>query len=127
MLVSEAAVTMVHTQVRELNSRHPSRRSRRKGCAGSGRCAGSRSRVSMVALTAKVAASAAILAAGSLIGTRAEAMTLGGPAGIREAADAVSPVEKTACWRWGWRGWGWYPCYYRSYGWRGYGWRWRRW
>ena len=81
-------------------------------------------------LALTVAASAAILAAGSLIGTRAEAMSLGGPAGIREAADAVSPVEKTACWRWGWRGWGWYPCYrywgYR-YGWRGHGWRWRRW
>jgi len=61
-------------------------------------------------LALTVAATAAILAVGSLSAYRAEAMTLGGPAGVRGAIDAISPVEKTACWRWGWHGWGWYPC-----------------
>jgi len=78
-------------------------------------------------LALTVAATAVILAVGSLSAYRAEAMTLG-PAGVRAAIDAVNPVEKTACWRWGWHGWGWYPCY-RYYGYRPYyhGWRWRRW
>jgi len=45
-------------------------------------------------------------------------------AGARSAAAAVDVVDKTACWRWGWHGWGWYPCL------GGPGWRrdhWHRW
>jgi len=29
---------------------------------------------------------------------------------VRAAADSIAAVEKTACWRQGWHGWGWYPC-----------------
>jgi hypothetical protein len=41
--------------------------------------------------------------------TPAGALPLG-PGAVRPAVEAVNPVEQTACWRWGWRGWGWYPC-----------------
>jgi len=101
---------------------------------------------SMRKLALTIAAAATILFAGSLASNRAEAMTPGSTAGVRLAADAVDPIENVACWRWGWRGWGWYPCvYYGGWGypayhpgWRGYGWRggygwgggrwgWRRW
>ena len=54
------------------------------------------------------------------------------PGAMRPAADAVNPVDKTACWRWGWHGWGWYRCwggpydggYHRRWGWDD-DWRWR--
>ena len=74
--------------------------------------------------------------AAMLLSAPSQAMTLGG-----WRAETLNPVEKTACWRYGWHGWGWYPCgyvvrpgygYYGG-GWRrgyGYGWRghgWRRW
>jgi hypothetical protein len=54
---------------------------------------------------------------------RVEAM-IGNP-GLQRFADALSPIEKAACWRYGWHGWGWYPCgwghrYYGGY----YGGRW---
>ena len=39
----------------------------------------------------------------------ANATSLAG-ASVRIAADSITPVEKTACWRHGWHGWGWYPC-----------------
>ena len=34
-----------------------------------------------------------------------------GPAAMRPAVEAITPVEQTACWRRGLRGWGWYPCW----------------
>jgi hypothetical protein len=68
-----------------------------------------------------VAAGVLVIAtAGSLMSSGANAMALGDPAGVRSAAEAVNPVEKAACWRWGWHGPGWYPC-----GWGGPGWGWR--
>jgi len=39
----------------------------------------------------------------------AHASTLGSTA-VHTAADSISAIEKTACWRRGWHGWGWYPC-----------------
>ena len=35
-----------------------------------------------------------------------------GPTGVRAAIEAANPVEPAACRekRWGWHGWGWYPC-----------------
>jgi hypothetical protein len=38
-----------------------------------------------------------------------------GPGALRPAVEAVTPVEQTACWRAGWRGWGWYPCWGSAY------------
>ena len=83
-----------------------------------------------------------LAAAGAATLLTAAAMTPAGalPLGLgamRPAAEAVNPVDKAACWRWGWHGWGWYPCwgggdydggyygrpyYYRHWG-PGYGWR----
>jgi hypothetical protein len=61
---------------------------------------------------------AAALIAGPLVlgSTRAEAMVTAPQLG--RAGQSINPIEKTACWRWGWRGWGWYPCgyYYGGYG-----------
>ena len=69
---------------------------------------------------------AAIVSAASLLSSPASAMTFGTPAGVRGAAEQINPIDNVACWRYGWRGWGWYPCGYgRVYGWRG-GWGWRR-
>lgn len=60
-----------------------------------------------------VATAIAILAAGAIGSTRSEAMT---PADLGPAIDEASPVEQTACWRYGWRGWGWYRwCGHRRY------------
>lgn len=52
---------------------------------------------------------AGILIAGPPTSSRAEAF---GSAGIRAAAERLNPVEAAACRekRWGWHGWGWYPC-----------------
>ncbi|HLN08609.1 MAG TPA: hypothetical protein VK281_06600 [Xanthobacteraceae bacterium] len=52
------------------------------------------------------AAGAAILTCSAMV-TRSDAMPIG--AAVRPAAEAINPVEKTACWR---PGWGWYPCGY---------------
>ena len=67
---------------------------------------------------------AAVLIAGSLLfgSNRAEAMVTAAPLG--QAGQSINPMEKTACWRLGWRGWGLYPCgvfygvypYYYGYG-----------
>ena len=78
-------------------------------------------RKSVLALTA----AAAMLAGSVTMSGPASAMTVGGPEGIRGALDTINPVDKAACWRYGWHGWGWYPCYrpYYGYGW-GYGPRW---
>ena len=78
-----------------------------------------------------LAAAAALISAVALTATPSQAITLGAPAGVRDAAEGLNLIDKTACWRYGWHGWGWYPCGYvvaRPY--RYYGWRhrhWRRW
>ncbi len=87
-----------------------------------------------------LAAMAALFSAAMLLSAPSQAMTPGTAAGVKGAAATLDPVEKTACWRYGWRGWGWYPCYYggyypyagyRYYGggpyWGGYRWGYRRW
>jgi hypothetical protein len=55
-------------------------------------------------------AGALVFALVGLVGTgSANAATLGSTS-VRSAADSIAFVEKTACWRHGWHGWGWYPC-----------------
>jgi hypothetical protein len=85
-----------------------------------------------------------LVSIGSLVASPANAVVNGPSLGA--ALDAVSHVEKhvekaNVCWRWGWHGWGWYPCFYSYYGpgyaYRHYGygprfyyrphWGWRRW
>ena len=92
-----------------------------------------------------LAAVAALFAAVMLFSAPSQAMSPGTASGVKGAAAAIDPVEKTACWRYGWHGWGWYPCYrpvpyygwgprwgwgggwgYRRWGWGG-GWGYRRW
>jgi hypothetical protein len=65
--------------------------------------------------------------------THADALTLS-PGAIAPAINAITTVDKAACWRWGWHGWGWYPCWRPGfgYGWGprwgwGPGWGWHRW
>jgi hypothetical protein len=75
-----------------------------------------------------LAAVAALFAAAMLFSASSQAMTPGTAPGVKGAAAAIDPVEKTACWRYGWHGWGWYPCYYGGYypyryGYYGYGYR----
>ncbi len=81
-------------------------------------------------------AAAALFSAASLMSSPASAMTFGTPAGVLGAAQTINPVDNVACWRYGWRSWGWYPCYSGGYygygGWGhrpywGRGWGWRRW
>ena len=85
-----------------------------------------------------LAAAAALVSAAALFAAPSQAMTLGVPSAVKGAAATLDTVEKTACWRYGWHGWGWYPCYsgaYPYYGYRywgygprwGYGYGWRRW
>lgn len=78
----------------------------------------------LMALTAVAAVSAGLLAI-----PRAEAMTIGSPAGLGVVADRVDATEnvqyiyggRNHCWyATGWRGPGWYWCGYRWR--RGYGW-----
>jgi hypothetical protein len=85
-------------------------------------------------ITAALSA-AAIVSGAALLSAPVSAMTIGAPAGVLGAAQTISPVDDVAaCWRYGWRGWGWYPCggYWRGGPWGyhgGWGWRrgWRRW
>jgi hypothetical protein len=66
-----------------------------------------------------VSTAAALIAGAFVLGSnRAEAMVTAPQ--LDRAEQSISPIEKTACWRWGWRGWGWYPCGYWGPGW-GYG------
>jgi len=81
-----------------------------------------------------LATAGALLAAAALTTGPTQAMTLGAPAAVNGAAATLDPVDHVACWRRGWRGWGWYPCGPRwGYGWGGprryWGWRrgWHRW
>jgi hypothetical protein len=62
-----------------------------------------------------LAAVAALFAAAMLLPAPSQAMTPGTASSVRGAAATIDPVEKTACWRYGWHGWGWYPCYYGGY------------
>jgi hypothetical protein len=66
----------------------------------------------MRAFLLAAAGATAILTAGPLA-TRSEAMPIG--PSLRPAAEAVSPVQKAGCYRWGRLGWGWCP-------WCGYAW-----
>jgi hypothetical protein len=77
----------------------------------------------------RAAVAAAVFSAAALLAGPTNAMTLGTPSGVVDAAKTINPVDSVACWRYGWRGWGWYPCgwvrpypYYGAYG----GWGWRR-
>lgn len=55
-------------------------------------------------------AGASVFAFSGLVGIDVgNAATLAG-ASVRIAADSITPLEQTACWRRGWHGWGWYPC-----------------
>ena len=58
-----------------------------------------------------LAAVAALFSVSVLLSAPSQAMTPGTAPGVKGAAAAIDPVEKTACWRYGWHGWGWYPCY----------------
>jgi hypothetical protein len=62
-----------------------------------------------------LAAVAALFSAAMLLSAPSQAMTPGTASSVRGAAATIDPVEKTACWRYGWHGWGWYPCYYGGY------------
>jgi len=89
------------------------------------------SKVAMMALAA-----AGMFVGLSLAAAPASAAPLG--SGIAQSVlDDHGPIEKAACWRYGWHGPGWYPCrywgprpYYRRY-WRARpyyrGWGYRRW
>src|SRR5712671_6803486 len=68
-----------------------------------------------------LAAAAALFSAAALMSGPTQAMPFGSPSGVLGAAEALNPIEKTACWRYGWRGHGWRRGY--GYGWRGHGWR----
>jgi hypothetical protein len=81
-----------------------------------------------------LAAAAALFSAAMLLSAPSRAMTPGTASGLKGAAATLDPVEKAACWRYGWHGWGWYPCfggYYPYYGYRYYGygprWGWGGW
>src|SRR5262249_58644619 len=60
-------------------------------------------------------AAATAFPAAMLLSAPSQAMTPGAASGVKGAAATLDPVEKTACWRYGWHGWGWYPCYYGGY------------
>jgi hypothetical protein len=80
-----------------------------------------------------LAVSAAALITGPFVlgSNRAEAMVTASQ--LDRAEQSIDPIEKAGCWRWGWRGWGWYPCgYYGGPGWGpyhrwGWGHRWGGW
>jgi hypothetical protein len=62
-----------------------------------------------------------------MIASPAGALSLD-PNAVRPAVDAVSAIEKTACWRPGWHGWGWYHCWGHRYGYAwAQSWHWHRW
>ena len=72
-----------------------------------------------------LAAAAALLSTAMLVSAPSQAMTFGA-SGVRGAAETLTVIDKTACWRRGWHGWGWYRCWGGGprWGWRH---RWRRW
>jgi hypothetical protein len=52
---------------------------------------------------------ALVLGGAALTGGRADAVPLSLSEGARTVFATENPVDQVACWRWGWRGWGWYP------------------
>jgi hypothetical protein len=56
-----------------------------------------------------IAAISAILPAGLMLSSPADAMMFGSAQSIRSAADSVRTIESAACYGFGWRGWGLYP------------------
>ena len=71
----------------------------------------------------KIVLAATCAAALLAVAAPAGAMILD-PGAARSAAASIDLVDQTACWRWGWHGWGWYPCW----GWRYNHWhRWHHW
>jgi hypothetical protein len=73
-----------------------------------------------------LAAAAALFSTAMLASAPSQAITFGAPSGVRGAAETLTVIDKTACWRRGWHGWGWYRCWGGDprWGWRH---RWRRW
>jgi hypothetical protein len=59
-----------------------------------------------------LAGTAAMILPALMRSPSATAMTLGDVSAMRSAIEATTPVEK-ACWGFGWRGWGWYPGWFR--------------
>ena len=55
-------------------------------------------------------AGALVFALVGLVGTGSANAATFASTSVRAAADSIAAVEKTACWRQGWHGWGWYPC-----------------
>jgi len=74
-----------------------------------------------------LAAAAALFSVAALAPAPSQAMPLG--TAVQGGAATLNPVDKAACWRYGWHGYGWYPCWYggpRYYGgWYGHRWGWR--
>jgi hypothetical protein len=70
----------------------------------------------------RLAAAVGLLLAVALLSGPSQAMPLNAQPSVRGAAETINPIDHVACWRYGWHGWGWYPCaYYRPYGYYGYG------
>jgi hypothetical protein len=61
-----------------------------------------------------VRSTAAAIACVALVASlQAHAMSLGSAATMRSAANEASSVETVLCYGFGWRGWGWYPGWFR--------------
>jgi hypothetical protein len=61
----------------------------------------------MSILVTSVAATALLVA--TLMPVQAGALPIANADSAHAAFDDVGPIEKSACWGYGWRGWGWYP------------------
>lgn len=48
--------------------------------------------------------------------TTAKAASIAAPAVIDAASEKLAPVERVGCWAYGWRGYGWYPGFFRCGG-----------
>ena len=51
-----------------------------------------------------LAAAAALLSTAMLASAPSQAMTFGAPSGVRGAAETLTVIDQTACWRRGWHG-----------------------
>jgi hypothetical protein len=71
--------------------------------------ANSKSRETMMRNCVLVLAAVAALVSGTAILDPASAVVLSSAGRAPAEADAINPIEKAACWRPGWHGWGWYP------------------
>src|ERR1700681_2681342 len=63
-------------------------------------------------LALTVAAVLPTFVAASLVSPRALATVPGATDAVRPAIDSLEPIEKAACYGYGWRGWGVYPGWY---------------